>query len=77
MRRWRAARLIGRSTPLHGFTDMTRARSGTRRDQPRPELPAHAVWYSALPRLAIYLTLLGFNLVGDGLRDLLDPKSRG
>ena len=34
-------------------------------------------WYSAFPGVAIYLTVLGFNLVGDGLRDLLDPKSRG
>jgi peptide/nickel transport system permease protein len=34
-------------------------------------------WYSAFPGLAIYLTVLGFNLVGDGLRDLLDPRSRG
>jgi len=34
-------------------------------------------WYSTFPGLAIYLTVLGFNLVGDGLRDLLDPKSRG
>ena len=34
-------------------------------------------WYSAFPGLAIYLTVLGFNLLGDGLRDLLDPKSRG
>jgi peptide/nickel transport system permease protein len=33
-------------------------------------------WYSAFPGLAIYLTVLGFNLMGDGLRDLLDPKSR-
>ncbi len=34
-------------------------------------------WYSTFPGLAIYLTVLGFNLVGDGLRDLLDPRSRG
>jgi peptide/nickel transport system permease protein len=34
-------------------------------------------WYSAFPGLAIYLTVLGFNLLGDGLRDILDPKSRG
>ena len=33
-------------------------------------------WYSAFPGLFIYLTVLGFNLLGDGLRDLLDPKSR-
>jgi peptide/nickel transport system permease protein len=34
-------------------------------------------WYSTFPGLAIYLSVLGFNLVGDGLRDLLDPRSRG
>jgi peptide/nickel transport system permease protein len=34
-------------------------------------------WYSAFPGLFIYLTVLGFNLLGDGLRDILDPKSRG
>ena len=34
-------------------------------------------WYSAFPGLFIYLTVLGFNLLGDGLRDLFDPKSRG
>jgi len=33
-------------------------------------------WYSAFPGLAIYLTVLGFNLLGDGLRDVLDPKSQ-
>lgn len=33
-------------------------------------------WYSAFPGLAIFLTVLGFNLLGDGLRDILDPKSR-
>ncbi len=33
-------------------------------------------WYSAFPGLFIYLTVLGFNLLGDGLRDVLDPKTR-
>jgi peptide/nickel transport system permease protein len=33
-------------------------------------------WYAVFPGLAIYLTVLGFNLFGDGLRDVLDPKSR-
>jgi peptide/nickel transport system permease protein len=32
-----------------------------------------AVW----PGLAILLTVLSFNLVGDGLRDALDPRERG
>jgi peptide/nickel transport system permease protein len=34
-------------------------------------------WYSAFPGVAIFLTVLGFNLLGDGLRDILDPRSRG
>lgn len=29
------------------------------------------------PGLAIFFTILGFNLLGDGLRDVLDPKLRG
>ena len=32
------------------------------------------VWLSAVPGFAIMITVLGFNLLGDGLRDYLDPK---
>jgi len=28
---------------------------------------------ATLPGLAIFMTVLGFNLAGDGLRDMLDP----
>jgi peptide/nickel transport system permease protein len=28
------------------------------------------------PGMAIFLTVLAFNIFGDGLRDALDPKSR-
>jgi peptide/nickel transport system permease protein len=28
------------------------------------------------PGAAIFLTVLGWNLLGDGLRDVLDPRSR-
>jgi len=31
-------------------------------------------WYPTFPGLAILITVLGFNLLGDGLRDILDPK---
>ncbi len=34
-----------------------------------------AWWTCAFPGLAITFTVLGFNLVGDGLRDALDPRS--
>ncbi len=35
-----------------------------------------AWWFSTFPGLAIFLTVLGFNLVGDGLRDIVDPRLR-
>lgn len=35
-----------------------------------------APWLILYPGLAIMLMVLGFNLLGDGLRDLLDPRAR-
>lgn len=32
-------------------------------------------WISIFPGLAIFVTVLGLNLLGDGLRDILDPHS--
>lgn len=37
-------------------------------------LLGQAWWMSIFPGLAIMLVVLGFNLLGDGLRDALDPK---
>jgi peptide/nickel transport system permease protein len=34
-------------------------------------------WVSTFPGLAILITVLGFNLLGDGIRDILDPRMRG
>ncbi|MBN8927127.1 MAG: ABC transporter permease [Rhodospirillales bacterium] len=36
-----------------------------------------APWISLAPGLAMALTVIGISLLGDGLRDLLDPKLRG
>jgi peptide/nickel transport system permease protein len=33
-------------------------------------------WMGAFPGLAIFILVLAFNLVGDGLRDVLDPRSK-
>jgi peptide/nickel transport system permease protein len=33
-------------------------------------------WVATMPGLAIFIVSLGFNLLGDGLRDVLDPKAR-
>jgi peptide/nickel transport system permease protein len=37
---------------------------------------ALAPWLAIFPGTAILLTVLGLNLLGDGLRDMLDPKTR-
>lgn len=34
-------------------------------------------WYPTFPGLAIVVTAVGFNLLGDGLRDIFDPRLRG
>jgi peptide/nickel transport system permease protein len=36
-----------------------------------------AWWLVTFPGLAIFLTVMGFNLLGDSLRDFFDPKLRG
>jgi peptide/nickel transport system permease protein len=35
-----------------------------------------APWVAIFPGLAIAIAVLGFNLLGDGLRDALDPRAR-
>jgi peptide/nickel transport system permease protein len=37
---------------------------------------AQAPWLSLAPGFAIFLTVLGFNMLGDGLRDAFDPHLR-
>ncbi|HEY0212463.1 MAG TPA: ABC transporter permease subunit [Paenirhodobacter sp.] len=34
-------------------------------------------WYSAFPGVAILFTSIAFNLLGDGIRDLSDPRQKG
>ena len=40
------------------------------------EYLVQAPWTLLFPGIAIMLTVLGFNLMGDGLRDALDPKMK-
>jgi peptide/nickel transport system permease protein len=35
-----------------------------------------APWMAIFPGLSIFIVVLAFNLLGDGLRDALDPKGR-
>ena len=46
---------------------------GTMVSQGRVYLPAQW-WYSTFPGLAIFLAVLGFNFLGDGLRDMFDVE---
>jgi peptide/nickel transport system permease protein/oligopeptide transport system permease protein len=43
-------------------------------DQGRQYLMAGKWWWSVFPGFAIMMLVLGFNLLGDGLRDALDPR---
>ena len=40
------------------------------------EYVARAWWVVTMPGLAILITVLAINLMGDGLRDALDPRLR-
>lgn len=40
------------------------------------EFLPEAWWYATAPGFAILLVVMGFNLLGDGLRDILDPRIR-
>jgi peptide/nickel transport system permease protein len=35
---------------------------------------SQAPWMTMWPGMAIFLVVIGFNLLGDGLRDALDPR---
>lgn len=84
-----ASPIIVRTSIGMGFTILTAATLGflgLGAPAPLPEwgrmisesrefLP-EAWWYVLAPGMAIFLVVMGFNLLGDGLRDILDPKIR-
>jgi peptide/nickel transport system permease protein len=54
--------------------DLTSAEWGTMLSRAKDFLSKN-VFFALAPGLAISLSVLGFNLLGDGLRDALDPRS--
>jgi peptide/nickel transport system permease protein len=84
-----ASAVIVRATIGMGFTIMTTAVLGflgVGATPPHPDwglsvaegrdyLP-QSWWAVTFPGLGIFITVLGFNLFGDGLRDLVDPRLR-
>ncbi|MEW6264457.1 MAG: ABC transporter permease [Thermodesulfobacteriota bacterium] len=81
--------IIIRSTIGMGYTILTAATLGflgAGAQPPSPEwglalaearefLPK-AWWYALFPGLAIFTVVMGFNMLGDGLRDVIDPRLR-
>lgn len=45
--------------------------------QHRAQVSARSMVVSTFPGLFIMLTVIGFNILGDALRDALDPRMRG
>ena len=84
-----ASPIIVRATIGMGFTILTAALLGflgVGASPPTPDwglaiaesrqyLP-EAWWFATFPGLAIFAVVLGFNLLGDGLRDIVDPRLR-
>jgi len=81
--------IIVRSTLSMGITIMTAAVLGflgMGAQPPAPEWGAmiaearlylpDAWWYALAPGLAIFVVVMGFNVLGDALRDILDPRLR-
>lgn len=58
---------IGIQPPTPSWGNMLAEARGNLLDMP---------WWGVFPGLALALTVLGFNLFGDGLRDVLDPKMK-
>jgi len=56
---------LGIQPPTPSWGSMLRTGTGYLKNAP---------WTSFWPGLAIFVTVLGINLLGDGLRDVLDPK---
>ena len=68
---------VGLDTPgFLGFLEGPAVTWGKDVSVARNSFPVH-IWWAFFPGLAITLTVLGFNLLGDGLRDILDPRLRG
>lgn len=71
-----AAIVIEASLSFLGFGDPTAATWGNIIATGRPYM-VNAPWIAALGGIAISVTVLALNLLGDGLRDAMDPRLRG
>jgi peptide/nickel transport system permease protein len=67
--------LIGATLSFIGLAEAGLAEWGVLVSQGQAGISAGRWWASTFPGLMVFLWALAFNLVGDGLRDILDPRT--
>jgi peptide/nickel transport system permease protein len=69
------ALLLGATLAFIGLSVAGQAEWGTLVSEGQADIVAGRWWTSTIPGLMVFLWALSFNLVGDGLRDVLDPRT--
>ena len=69
--------LVGATLSFIGLSEAGLAEWGVLVSQGQAGISAGRWWASTFPGAMVFLWALGFNLVGDGLRDVLDPRTEG
>lgn len=69
--------LFGATLAFIGLSVAGQAEWGTLVSQGQADIVAGRWWTSTFPGLMVFLWALSFNLVGDGFRDVLDPRTEG
>lgn len=69
--------LFGATLAFIGLAVAGQAEWGTLVSEGQADIIAGRWWTSTFPGAMVFLWALSFNLVGDGLRDVLDPRTEG
>ena len=69
--------LFGATLAFIGLSVAGQAEWGTLVSEGQADIVAGRWWTSTFPGLMVFLWALSFNLVGDGFRDVLDPRTEG
>jgi peptide/nickel transport system permease protein len=69
--------LVGATLSFIGLSESGIAEWGVLVSEGQAGIASGRWWASTFPGLMIFLWALAFNLVGDGLRDALDPRTEG
>ena len=67
--------LVGATLSFIGLSEAGIAEWGVLVSEGQEGISAGRWWASTFPGLMVFLWALAFNLVGDGLRDVLDPRT--